>query len=569
VVFLDTDARAETVIIDDRDALEAFYDEHKHDIFTGYNSRQYDVYIFKAILCDFDPYDVSNFIITQGNPGWRYSGLFRKITINNYDVMTNIDHGLKKLEGFMGNDIRETSVPFDIDRPLTPEELQETVKYCRHDVEQTIEVFLQRKDDFEAHMGLVRLASGSGGLDLSLINLTNPQLSARILGAEKRNRYDEFDIDLPPTLRVEKYTAAPEWYSSPESRRYSNGDEKNQFIITVAGVPHSFGYGGVHGAREKYHERGFFLNMDVTSLYPSLMIEYDLGSRSMKHPERFEEIYEQRLKYKREKNPLQAPLKLVLNSAYGVMKEPTNPLYDPRQSNRVCVYGQLLLLDLIERLEPHGTLVQSNTDGVLLRMPESAEPDAWYALIDDVAYEWERRTRLKLEFEEFCEVWQKDVNNYVMIKPDGSYKSKGAYTKKLSALDYDLAIINRAMVDFMVRGTPVERTVNDCNDLRDFQLIAKASGKFLHIKHGNRRLKEKCIRVFASRDYRDGGVVKVHATRGTTIKIPNSPERCFIDNGDVKGVAPPDKLDRQFYIDLAENRLRDFGVATERNYTFL
>ena len=54
--------------------------------------------------------------------------------LNNYDVMLPLDGGLKSLEGFMGNDIRETSVPFDIDRKLTDAELEETVKYCRYDV---------------------------------------------------------------------------------------------------------------------------------------------------------------------------------------------------------------------------------------------------------------------------------------------------------------------------------------------------------------------------------------------------------------------------------------------------
>ena len=45
-------------------------------------------------------------------------------------------------EGSLGNMVKESSIPFDIPRKLTEEELQETVKYCRHDVEQTVEVFM-------------------------------------------------------------------------------------------------------------------------------------------------------------------------------------------------------------------------------------------------------------------------------------------------------------------------------------------------------------------------------------------------------------------------------------------
>lgn len=57
------------------------------------------------------------------------------------------------------------------------------MKYCKHDVEQTIQVFLQRKKDFEAHIGLVKLACQGKSLDMSLISKTKPQLSAIILDA--------------------------------------------------------------------------------------------------------------------------------------------------------------------------------------------------------------------------------------------------------------------------------------------------------------------------------------------------------------------------------------------------
>ena len=60
--------------------------------------------------------------------------------------------------------------------------------------------------------------------------------------------------------------------------------------------------------------------------------------------------------------------------------------------DRVCVYGQLLLLDLIERLAPYAQIIQSNTDGVLGKMPEGQDEDQWYSLIDDIAHEWEVRT---------------------------------------------------------------------------------------------------------------------------------------------------------------------------------
>ena len=405
-------------------------------------------------------------------------------------------------------------------------------------------------------MGLVKLACQGKPLNLSLISKTKSQLAAIILEATPKEHDDEFDIDFPSTLKIEKYKEVVDWYKNEDNRCYEKNGKKNQLDIMVAGVPHQFGWGGVHGAIPQYSGEGYFLNMDVASLYPSLMIQYNLHSRNMKDPKKYEDIYHTRLKYKKEKNPLQAPLKLVLNSTYGVMKDKNNGLYDPLQANRVCVYGQLLLLDLIEKLEPHCQIIQSNTDGILVKMNKYEDFD----LIDDIAYEWEQRTHLTLEFDEYRKVFQKDVNNYIIVDANGKYKSKGAYVKKLNNLDYDLPIINKALVEYMVHNIPVEQTINECDDLKEFQLVTKISNKYTHILHGDEYIKEKCIRIFASINEEDKGVTKIHATTGRPAKISNSPEHCFIFNDEVNGVKVPKKLDKAWYVDLAQKRLKDFGV---------
>lgn len=560
VVFIDVSKRSETVIVNDPEGLRTFYDANKSDIFVGFYSRHYDQFIFKGILSGFNPKEINDFIIVQERSGWQFSSVMNKIILNNYDVMSGIDRGLKVFEGFMGNDIRESSVPFDINRKLTALELEETIKYCRHDVQQTIEVFIERKADFEAQMGLIQMFD----LPLSDVSKTKVQLSAKILEAHEREYHDEFDISFPDTLRITKYQSVVDWYKDKKNRCYEYKTEKGtikkkQLEIDVAGVPHVFGWGGVHGGREKYFGEGYFINMDVASLYPSLMIRYNLLSRSC-NPEKFEDVVKTRLKFKAEKNPLQAPLKIVINGTYGAMKDKNNPLYDPRQANNVCVFGQLLLLDLIEHLEPYCEIIQSNTDGVLVKMPTGQNEDAFFEAIDDVAYEWESRTGLKLEFDEYRKVFQKDVNNYVIIDAEGHYKSKGAYVKKLSHLDYDLPIVNKAMIEFIVHGVPVWKTVNECDDLKEFQQVRKISSKYSHIKHGETILNEKCVRCFASQNSNDGGLIKYHATTGRPAKVEGTPEQVFLWNDSVDGVKCPKKLNKQWYIDTAIKRLKDFGV---------
>ena len=560
IVALDMEARKKYTIWNDPEKLENLYSKNKSEIWIGFNSRHYDQYIFKGILAGFDPKEINDWIIVENLPGWKFSGLLRRFPLNNYDVMNGIDRGLKVFEGFLGNSICESSVPFDIDRPLTEAEKIETEKYCTHDVEQTVEVFIQRKSDFEAHMGLLEMFE----MPLSNISKTKVQLSAEILEAQRpiQPYDDEFDISFPPTLRIEKYQNVVDWYKNPENRKYRIDPEdkkskKMQLKTIIAGVPHVFGWGGVHGAIEQYCDEGYFLNMDVASLYPSLMIRYNLHSRSC-NPEKYNEIVQTRLKFKAEKNPLQAPLKIVINGTYGAMKDKNNPLYDPRQANNVCVYGQLLLLDLMERLEtvPGLKIIQSNTDGILVKMARYED----YDLIDDICHEWETRTGLTLEFDEYRKVFQKDVNNYVIVDADGHYKSKGAYVKKLGELDYDLPIVNKAMVDFMVNGIPVETTILGCNSLKEFQQVKKISQKYKYILHGGEILKERCVRCFASKRPSDGGLTKVHSVTGTTAKLEGTPENAFLWNDSVEGVRCPRKLDKNWYIKLANKRLKGFGV---------
>ena len=111
VVCIDPINQEKTVIVNDPEKLKAYYKKHKSDIWVGYNSRNYDVYILKSILCGFDPKEVNDFIILQGRKGWEYSSLFNTIQLYNYDCMNKF-FSLKQLESFMGNNIKETSVSF-------------------------------------------------------------------------------------------------------------------------------------------------------------------------------------------------------------------------------------------------------------------------------------------------------------------------------------------------------------------------------------------------------------------------------------------------------------------------
>ena len=404
VIIINPVQKIKRIIANDSEALKRYYKAHKKEIWCGYNSRNYVTFILRSILIGLNPKKVNDMIISHGMKGWQISDEFRDIPIYDFDISTKIQ-GLKQLEGFMGNNIKETSVPFDIERPLTKSEIRETIKYCMHDVEQTIEVFRRRKTEYDAQMDLI----STFNLPLKNVSSTQSQLTAKILGCERvHDRDDEFDLQIVPILKIKKYKAILDWFNNPVNRNY-----KNSLEAEICGVPHVFGWGGIHGCPEKpLHIKGKLFHVDVTSYYPSIMIEYDFLTRNCKDKKKFKQIYDKRVELKRQgKKKEQAPYKIILNSTYGICKDKYSNAYDPRQANNVCVNGQLMLLDLLEHLEGYADIIQSNTDGIILQVEDN--PKAIQKM-KDICQEWMDRTKMGLGFDEIDEIWQKDVNNYIV-----------------------------------------------------------------------------------------------------------------------------------------------------------
>lgn len=546
-VILSPTHKTKKVIVNDREKLKAYYEKYKDEIFVGYNIRRYDQYIFKGILLGFNPKDVNDWIIVKDRMGWQYTDLFRNINIMFYDTIPG-KVGLKKLEAFMGSTIKESDVDFNIPRSLAPAEIAETMKYCTHDVEQTMQVFLYRKTHFNAVMDLLKMFA----LPLADLGKTDAHLAATILGATKKSYDDEWEIRLPENIQLGKYAAVGAWFLNPENQR-----ENAMLSVDIAGVPHDFGWGGVHGAIKNFiYECApdeIMLMADVDQLYPTLMTEYKLLSRSITMPERFASILKTslELKAKGEKKKRE-PYKLICNVVSGAGGDETNPMYDPLHRNLVCVFGMTLMVDLIDKIDSFCQLIQSNTDGILLKLKRADLPK-----LDAAIKAWEQRTRLHMSRTEYKKVIQKDVNNYIVIAADGSYKGKGVVVKAQNPLDYDCPIINEAALNYFIHGIPVEETIRNCNELIKFQQICHVSRNFDYGLHGVKHLKERTNRVFASKDLTDGAVMRGKHGQNP-IKFADTSLNCFIDNDDVKNKPVPEKLDRDFYINLVQRKINKF-----------
>ena len=575
VVFKDKKSGKYTCIWNDNEALADFLSDDC--IYVGFNSKHYDQYIIKAIVYGYSPQEVKkvNDYIIGGGQGWQCPMLDYFFRFNNVDIRDDTQQGLslKAIEGHLGMPIKESSVPFDIDRPLTDEEREETVFYCKHDVDSTEKLIDLRKDYLENKINLGKLA---GINEVKAMGMTNAKLTSAMLQAKKKQHNDERCYEYPSNLKKEYIPQEVfDFFDRIHDDSLSDDEVfKGKLNIMIGECPVTLGFGGIHGAIPNFiwtesHQRGIW-NKDVGSYYPHLCTINGYTSRNIPSPKLYENVLDRRMKAKAEGNMKVAnPLKLVCNTTYGCLLNKYNDLYDPLMGRSVCISGQLYLLELAEHCyqEIEGLrIVQLNTDGIMV---ECDKKD--YKKLNDICDEWQQRTGFELEEDTVIKIVQKDVNNYIEVQQGGKPKAKGGYlvkgvsTKGAFNVNNNCVIVATALKEYFLNGTPVEETINNCDDIFQFQMIAKAGAKYkeaYHLVDGAKVPVQKVNRVYATSDERYGKLYKVKAEDSSEAKIDSLPEHCFIDNNNELNI---EQIDRDFYIAMAKKRINDFkGIKPEK-----
>lgn len=576
VVFKDKETGTYTVIHNDN---EAFMECINGDTaYIGFNSKAYDQYIAKAVAAGLTPQEIKkvNDWCVSGNQGWQcplLSGVY--FSFNNVDIRDDVQKGLslKAIEGHLGMTIKESDVPFDIDRPLTKEELEETIYYCKHDVDATEKLIDIRKDYLKTKLNLGKRA----GIDpVTAMSATNAKLTAMMLKAKLVQRNDGRDYVYPENMDIS--VIPPEILAFFDTiHDKSVADEilfKTSLETVIGGMPCKYAWGGVHGSLTGYYEEEtdtrVIQNRDVSSLYPSLIELYKYLSRNVPDPELFYAIRRDRIKAKHDGDKQTAKdLKLPLNTVSGAQENKYNDLYDPLPTRSLRISGQLFLTVLTMRLLNACEtirLLNLNTDGLMYSVDKTELP-----IVDKIAREWEAETKFELEVDHVRKVWIKDVNNLLMIKTDGEVKKVGGYlnygisVKGAWAINNTSIIVKKAIAEYFVNGTPVEETVNNSTDIFEFQIIAKAGAKYreaYHMVDGKREKVQKVNRVYATSDERYGKLFKVKAENESTARIEMLPDHCIIDNENKLSLSD---VDRTFYIEMAKKRINDFlGIKPER-----
>ncbi|MBV8266646.1 MAG: hypothetical protein JO252_10000 [Planctomycetaceae bacterium] len=469
VGFYGRDRRGEAlvgrVVDGDRAALGRTLERlaRRRKILVGYNSSAYDVPMLRAILGGRDAYATSREIIEAER---RPRGARRRIDLRGCPRLP-CDHidlagrlrkngrfpSLKAVAANLARpELRELPYPPDAD--LGAAEWAEIRAYNRVDLEHTWAVLEAFAPEIEA----LALLSAEHGVDLR--STSKPGVVETIfLGAYKAahagREPPRADVPLevvyrpPAGVRRPRTAAAAAWFDAVAGRplRVAWGDSKPEVAVPPAafalgGLRVSVGRGGIHSIDPKALYRATdewdLLAADVASFYPALIDRKGIFPRAYGAlgAGLYRAILDRRLALKAaakaaptgaERHRLEVAqygLKIVLNSTFGKFGSRHSTLFDLEAMLGVTLSGQLLLIDLLERLgEAAAEVLSANTDGLIFRARRGDE--RWRAALED----WQRDTEMVLEVDALDRVLLLGANCYATRDAAGAIKRKGAALK--------------------------------------------------------------------------------------------------------------------------------------------
>ncbi len=557
----------------------------------GYNIKGYDLMISNAIYQAFDPQEIRAISDIIVKPELMYStkthlrlAPFAKKRMNGLtylDLFDSSTGSLKDKEAILGLSVVETSVPFDKEN-LTEEDKEDIKKYCFHDVFSAMWWYVQIVHPFiNAKLALCKKFNLP---EKNAYNLTNAGLVALALRVKRMSYIDEdrVDIELPKQIRQYCYDNLP----SNVLTHVLNS--KSLLKVTMFENEVVYADGGIHStyilpAFKKdspvlyvsSDDEWILVNVDASSFYPGIMVHLGTLSRAIPNPEEFNAIMQERFAIKWKKNKtkddddLQLADKLILNTTYGASGCKWLELYDPYNRTRTCRYGQLLLTALANKMYktiPGLKVVQTNTDGVLVYVRRKDLP-----MLKKLEDEWTSHTNIPLEEDYVEKIWQKDVNNYLLVKQGGKKKVKGAWLNHtiirpgyIMISPRTAFVSGKAVCDYLMYGKDIIKTIVEERDPMNL-VITCTKGPTYHsvvqrMADGSEVPLYKCNRIIPTKDTNYGRLYKVkgYGLNKSYTQMPSTPEHCLCLNDSMKNhpfeeLQP--KIDYMYYIQKCADQL--------------
>lgn len=513
-------------------------------IFCGYNNLHYDnpvinyIIEYEHVLAEKPVLVITNSIFNLSreitNSGeniekwkrWKYQVWFDSFDILTMLYSNKLRVGLKEIQVTMQyKNVQEFVC--DWSKPLPIEDFDSMIDYNINDIESTSALLDRCKKDIDLRLAIedeygVKVLSKDG------VNIGMKILTHKYLEKTGLTWWDIKDLRSPQAYIPLKDVILPFIkYDSPilksvldemKTQVVSPGRKGYEKNFVFGGLRYTVGVGGIHSKNDPEivipAEDEMLIDIDVASLYPSMLIEYGFYPKHL-GPE-FLEVYSQirseRIEAKHNGDKIKdSTLKLALNGLSGNLQNEHNFCYSTFAAMQIRINGQLLLLMLAEKLVELGCrIVQANTDGLFVLLKKSI-----YDKVNIVCREWEQLTKLTLEEDRFEAMYQYAINDYIAVKEgyadirdrflageqivqkkktgelyksieqiqDDYIKQKGMFITKVQ-LGKGLTpkIIPEAVIKYFVDGIPVEDTIKGCKDIKKF-LMAEKTGKQWNVEY--------------------------------------------------------------------------------------
>ena len=549
-------------------------------VLVGYNNYYYDDKVLQELLTiknrNIEYIKERLKFVNDSIINNRFTTKFRHEFIS-LDVFQQIDGSkpsLKMIEANKGVSIEETSVPFDIDRPLTNEEIRSTIYYCNYDVNQTIDIYKDRIHTyFMPKINLVNRVikdkrDFSRYLRFNTTTLVGNLFKQRHYGHRNLVGTEVYDV-VPDVVKKAWFNFFDNLYINTRNNEATITGEHKNISVKELDCNIDFGYGGLHGVpiynTENVIKVKNVILLDVASLYPTIIGNLQLLGIYTKY---YIKMKFDRLKVKHTDKPLSDSLKLILNSTYGVLNNKYSQINNPVAAYSVCFYGQSLLYDLSQELYKVGCkIININTDGVAFTTDNDDYKKVWNRI--------EKKYNITLEEDRF-KLWiQKDVNNYIAVTEKDKIKVKGGTFSKYHKTsvhnykNYSKAIIDKVIVEHLVYNvSPLNILVKHRNNAELFQMILKCGRTYVGIADENKNiLTNRVNRVFACKENNPNRtkLYKAKLKEDGDLSLsnfPDTPDNMMIFNDDINKLDTT-QIDLSFYLELINSKLSDLGEIKE------
>lgn len=477
---------------------------------VGFNSIKYDMPMLALAMgyrSTEEIFTASSKLINDDVP-WRdilseYGCVLPEVRKNAHIDLREVAplHGSLKVYSGRLHCARIQDLPFPPDTELTREQIQ-CVRYYNlcSDLPATAALYNALKPQLEIRKNMTQRV----GIDLQ--SKSDAQIAEAYIRTELKRRGVEPAIPSIAPVTGFRYKA-PDWmrfqtetmnnvfqtvlnanFIVAESGSVTMPQELSDLKVEIGSGVYRMGIGGLHSSEtsivNRTDEEGFLVDKDVTSYYPSIIINNELYPEHLGRTflEIFRDITNERIQAKANKDTATAnTLKIVINGTFGKLGSKYSIFYSPNLLIQVTVTGQLSLLMLIEHLELNGIkVVSANTDGIVIKCPHHLKD-----YLEQCVAWWERTTGFQMESTFYDAVYSRDVNNYIAVKPDGKVKLKGAYANPWGDEKNPAGWLQKnptgticieAVVDYLRDKKSLESTIRGCQRLDKFLFVRTVKG---------------------------------------------------------------------------------------------